>query len=788
MRSALLTCLVCLLLPAVALGDDSATVDSGALVAHITAEPFSLRFDGPLGQASLLQRNALGFQSLGISARATRVISVRRDGAAYDATLATSDPLGRTLALRVEPAGDGVIAVHARVNSTATPIDAMGASFAALRGERFLGFGERSNAVDQRGNDVPDYVAEGPYQPIENVPIAAFVPLPGYRPGPTATYYPVPWLLSTRGYGFSVDQDETSNFHLGTQSSGAWGVDVAAAHMDFRVFAGPRPADVLRRYTAAVGRQPPPSQPAVFGPWWQPKGTDDANLASLRAAGAPSSVVQTYTHYLPCGGQQGTTAGQRARTAHFHAEGLAVTTYFNPMICTMYSGAYKRAEAGGWLTRDPSGQPYVYRYTGSSTFLVGQVDFSAPGATRFYGDLLDEAVRDGYDGWMEDFGEYTPADAQEADGATGEGAHNAYVAGYHAAALTYSRHRSPRPLIRFNRSGWRETAKDSEIVWGGDPSTGWGFDGLASALRNGLTMGLSGVSLWGSDVGGYFALSMPQTTPELLIRWIQLGFVSGVMRTEADGFSLLPSPRAEIFDKGILPVWARYARLRTQLYPYLAEAETEYQRTGMPIMRALALAYPGDVAGAGRDDQEMFGPDLLAAPVMTPGATRRSVHLPPGQWVDLWRSTRLDKAGALTPARSVVLNGDREVTVPAPLDEIPLFVRVGAVIPMLPADVWTLSSYGKGRVVRLADRADRRVLLAFPRTPTIRVHGSRTIHYELRASLGTLAHPFTPACIEVNGRQLSRARWHYSKVTAALTARFRLHNGRVNILRNGCAV
>src|SRR5205085_10440796 len=140
-------------------------------------------------------------------------------------------------------------------------------------------------------------------------------------------------------------------------------------------------------------------------------------------------------------------------------------------------------------------------------------------------------------------------DAVEADGSTGDGAHNKYVAGYHAAARAYSRDRAPRPLLRFNRSGWRETAKDSEIVWGGDPSTGWGFDGLTSALRNGLTMGLSGVSLWGSDIGGYFALSLPQTTPELMIRWIELGFASGIMRTEANGFELLASPRAQIFDE-----------------------------------------------------------------------------------------------------------------------------------------------------------------------------------------------------------------------------------------------
>ena len=119
-----------------------------------------------------------------------------------------------------------------------------------------------------------------------------------------------------------------------------------------------------------------------------------------------------------------------------------------------------------------------------------------------------------------------------------------------------------------------------------------------------------------------------------------------------------------------------------------------------------------------------------------------------------------------------VHRGGHRVTVDAPLDEIPLFVRAGAAIPLLGSDVQTLSNYGAGKVVRLADRAGRRVLLAFPRTPTIRVRGARTIRYELRASLGTLAQRFTPVCIRVNGKHLARNRWRYSKVTGALQRSF----------------
>ncbi len=577
-------------------------------------------------------------------------------------------------------------------------------SFATAPGERFLGFGERSDAVVRTGGDVENRVTEGPYQAVESPFVAGFVPPPGQSDRADATYFPIPWLLSTRGAGFLITNDGHSRFTLGAP----WTAEVDGAQMGFDVFAGPTPAAALGRFTARVGRQPPAAAPFSFGPWWQPHGDAVGNLEQLRKAKAAGSVVQTYTHYLPCGDQE--TAKERERTARFHAAGLAVTTYFNPMVCTSHRARYDPAAAAGALTKDALGNPLVYRYTGSTSFLVSQYDFTSAAGRRLYGDALDEAVQDGYDGWMEDFGEYTPDDAHGADGSTGAAGHNAYVREYHAAAHAYARDRAPRPLARFNRSGWTGTAQHSQIVWGGDPTTSFGFDGLRSAVRNGLSMGLSGVSLWGSDIGGFFALSEPQTSPELMARWIEVGFASGVMRMQANGFTLRPSRRAQIFDGDVLPVWTRYARLRTQLYPYLARAQRRYDRTGLPLMRALALAHPDDPQAIERDDEYLLGPDLLVAPVLDDGVRARKVYLPHGRWVDLWRSADYHK-GTLKPRRrAVILRGGREVVVPAPLDEIPLFVRARARMRLLPRDVETLATYGEGDTVRLADRSRRRTL------------------------------------------------------------------------------
>jgi sulfoquinovosidase len=795
-------------------------VDAGAIRASVDEQPWHLAFDGPSGQASLEEYTGtgvgpvgtLGFRTPAGWFRATAVTQAHREGDAYVATVQTSDPGGRTLDVRIEPAAEGVLAIDASVQGpTTADVLGTGISFVAPPGERHLGFGERSNAVDQRGLEVENYVAEGPYQAVERPFIAGFVPPPGYHPRDDATYFPIPWLLSTRGFGVLVTNDESSVFRLGNDQADAWSVQAAAPRLGLRVVAGPDPAGVLRRFTELVGRQPRVEAPFYFGPWWQPpSGTDEAtDIAMLKAAGALGSLAQTYTHYLPCGAQ--VEVNERARTDRFHAAGLAVTTYFNPMICTDYTTRYEEARQRGVLTRNALNEPYEYRYTGASQFFVGQIDFTHPDAADFYGDLLDEAVGHGYDGWMEDFGEYTPLDSHGYDGSTGEAYHNKYVVGYHAAARAYARDRAPRPVARFNRSGWTGTAQQSQIVWGGDPTTGWGFDGLESAVMNGLTMGLSGVSMWGSDIGGFFALSQPQTTPELLARWIEVGFASGVMRTQANGFQINPQTRAQIFDPDVLPVWARYAKLRTQLYPYLSAAELEYDQSGLPIMRHLALAFPDDPLATARADEYLLGPDLLVAPVMQPGQTERTLYLPDGNWIDWWRSVTPGSAPHLTEPQ--VLSGGHDVTLPAPLNELPLLVSEGTVIPLLDPSVETLADYGEGAAIRLRDRSTRLRLLVWPhdrrtvslpRLPgtvgpetitseeipdgwELTIHGNKRRLYDVEAALGTLAGGAFRPCRVLGGRQ-GRTRiggWRYYPTTGVLRLRLPVRTARVVVRRCG---
>jgi alpha-D-xyloside xylohydrolase len=679
---------------------------------------------------------------------------------------------------------------------------AVSLAFRARAGERFFGFGERSNAVAQRGTTVENYVSDGPFSKDSLPIVKATIPPAGFRPRADATYYPVPWLLSSRGYGVLVDNDETSRFTLPGAKGRAWRLTVEAPRLELRVFAGPTPARALARFTARTGRQPAPSAAWAFGPWLQtgqpnapPLAEGISDLEKLRRADAPVSAAETQLRYLPCGLDRGLETYEAQRTAYYHAQGLAVLTYVNPMLCASYEPRFSTARAAGALLRSGGGAPALFDSfvggTGPAGFTiqkVGEYDFSARSGVAAYREVLDRMLAADHDGWMEDFGEYTPLAARDARGRTGTALHNSYPTLYHCAVR---RATAGRPIVRFQRSGWTGAARCADDVWGGDPTTGFGFDGLGSAVKQALSMGLSGISRWGSDIGGYDTIGNdPKLTRELLKRWIAFGAVSGVMRIKKSGLAIPSYTRPQIWDPDVVGTWRKFAKLHTQLYPYLAAADRRYRRTGMPLMGALVLTHPRDARALAADDEYMFGPDLLAAPVTTPGARSRRVYLPRGRWLDGRRALRYDAAGdgAFHAGAARAVSGHRTVEVRASLDQLPLFVRAGAVIPLLPADVSTLSDFGAGRVVRLADRRNRLRLLAFPagrsRTWKLHVRSTRAVRYTLEASTAALPGAFQTCSVTVAGRRLPRVAWRQDRAGGVLTVRFSA--ARATLVVSGC--
>jgi alpha-glucosidase (family GH31 glycosyl hydrolase) len=821
------------------------TLRSGRLEARITAEPFALEFVdlsdgdklrtvdagaprpddprakfGPLGysfdlRVPVLNNAILGYyQALESETawfQATRVLSSRRDGEALVLELGTNDPLGHTLELKLAPAGEGGITASSRIATGPFPemASVSGAAFRAVDGERYLGFGERSNAVDQTGGSVFSWAEEGPFSSGNyEDELRPLLPDFTFPTGPTASNFPMPWLVSTRGFGLLIDQSERSTFDLARERPDAWRAQAESARFRVTVFAGPRPADTVRRYSAYAGRQPPAS-PWFFGPWFQP--TEEKRPYELaerfRAEDVPVTVAQTYTHYLPCGDHRGREQTERERIARYHELGFKITTYFNPHVCTSYEPVYSEAAEEGLLVKNAAGEPYVLTNPFTADEQISEIDFTNPAGRALFARLLDDAINAGYDGWMEDFGEYTPFDSVFANGETGRTMHNRYPVEYHGASTEHTSRRGGDFAV-FIRSGFHGVQPHARVVWGGDPTEDWSCsDGICAAVHQLLSIGLSGIAYQGSDIGGFHSVVNPRTDDELNARWLQVGAVSGVMRTQANGFSFRSdrAQRSQVWSPAVLPIWRRYAKLRTQLYPYIAAASAEYQRTGMPIARHLSLAFPEDARAVRQQHEFMFGPDLLAAPVLRPGARERELYLPPGRWVDLWRAVAYDPArGSLRLGRATVLEGGREVKVPAPLEELPLMVRAGALIPLVSSDVDTIADGGSGAgLVHLRDRRRQLRIIAFPRGRsraslgpgiragsvtrrrrwTLRIRSSAKRRYRLQASLATLRRPFRPRCVTVRGRRLTHRRWRYDRASRVLRAAFKLRSGGLVVAR-----
>jgi alpha-glucosidase len=166
----------------------------------------------------------------------------------------------------------------------------------------------------------------------------------------------------------------------------------------------------------------------------------------------------------------------------------------------------------------------------------------------------------------------------------------------------------------------------------------------------------------GGDIGGF----IDNTTPELLVRWMQMATFTPFYRNHTNIGTIDQEPWA--FGPEVEGICRRYIELRYQLLPYLYGLFVEAHRRGTPIMRPLFWHHQEDPTAVAAGDQFLLGRDILVAPILRQGATARAVYLPRGEWFDFWTGQRH--------------GGARHVIAQAPLEVLPLYVRAGAIVPM----------------------------------------------------------------------------------------------------------
>jgi alpha-glucosidase len=326
---------------------------------------------------------------------------------------------------------------------------------------------------------------------------------------------------------------------------------------------------------------------------------------------------------------------------------------------------------GGYRDNRPVAHP-------STQFFEGQrfIDFENPEAARWWWDAHRHLVADGVAAWWLDGGE-GPTEPAILSRPRGEGLHNRFdLFRQRAFAEGEARDNPDRRPLLLCRSGGPGMQRYGAGTWSGDINVSWAVFAAQACL--GLNMGMSGVTMWGTDIGG-FHKAIPYTG-ELFVRWFQFGAFNSIFRAHGHTWRMhVPWAYGDTYTD----ICREVLHLRYRLLPYIYSLAYEAHRTGLAFIRPLILDHPDDPQCFDRSREFMFGDDLLVAPVTDDQARQWSVYLPEGSWTDFWTGE--------------VFEGGRSHLVDAPLERIPLFVRAGAVIPTGPV-VQHLSGYAPERI------------------------------------------------------------------------------------------
>ncbi|MFC7157801.1 alpha-xylosidase [Halomarina halobia] len=545
--------------------------------------------------------------------------------------------------LRVDPLGYTTV----ERNNGPNRVTNTGTAFTLAPDEHVYGFGEKFTGFDKRGQRIESWHVEALGTETER------------------SYKNVPFHLSTRGYGMLVDTTNRVEYDVGNTSTASGTVEVSDDTFSFVFFYGPSFKAIIEEYTALTGRVTRPPKWS-FGVWMSRLGYEsrehlESITARLREEEIPCDVVHLDPFWMrefhSCDLEWDIDQfpDPESMIAGLHEEGFHLSLWEHPYVPTG-TDAFETARENGYFVTDATGKPYVMDNLCQGDYAGAIVDFSNPDAVDWWQEKTRELVEMGVDVFKTDYGEGIPEDAVFANGRTGASMHNYYPFLYNRTVYEAIAdvNGSDEALV-WGRSAWTGNQR-FPMYWGGDAQPS--FNGMHSALRGGLSVSLTGFPFWSHDIGGF--RGTPST--ETYIRWVQFGLLSSHSRCHGT------TPREPwAFGEEAVRVFKKFATLRYRLISYLYSYAETACRTGLPVVRPLVLEYTDDPTTYNLDTQYLLGEELLVAPVFRETGDV-DVYLPEGEWVDYWSAERY--TGGQTLHRTV------------PLDEIPLFVRAGSILPL----------------------------------------------------------------------------------------------------------
>jgi alpha-glucosidase (family GH31 glycosyl hydrolase) len=569
-------------------------------------------------------------------------------------------------------------------------------TFKAAAAERFYGLGERFNALDQRGNIMDIRIYEQ------------------YKNQGKRAYMPIPFLLSSAGYGVWVDSSRWMQFDLAATASDVWTLEADLGSdetLRLEWFTGADPITLISRFTRRTG---PAALPPLwaFGLWmssneWNSQARVVREVeASVANEIAPSVVVieawsdeSTFyiwndAEYTPKSGSdvfryedftfpaEGKWTDPKAMIDWLHAQDIKLVLWQIPVMKrTVEAHAQQDAdrayfEDAGLGVKNPDGSLYLIN---PSWFRGGYVwDATNPAARDWWFSKRAYLLQDmGVDGFKTDGGEHIwGTQLRFGNGRAGDEVWNEYPRHYTEAYYQFANTRPGGDGLLFSRAGYTGSQR-SPAHWAGDEASTW--EAYRHSVLAGLNAGISGIPFWSWDIGGF---SGPIPTAELYLRAAAMAAFCPIMQYHSE-FNAHRQPHVDrtpwnmqerTGDERVVPIFRQLLNVRHNLMPYLWQEAQHSAASGEPMMRAAHLT---DAEASPYD--YFFGRDLFVSPVVEEGVTQWTVKLPEGEWVDLW--TRQPYAGGLAH------------TLDTPLDVIPVFVRAGARLPVRLGESQTLGEF-----------------------------------------------------------------------------------------------
>lgn len=480
-----------------------------------------------------------------------------------------------------------------------------------------------------------------------------------------------PFYISSRMYGLFCDKHEPGFIDFGVTYNDVNMISTGGRNFRYYLIVGDNYAEILESYTYLTGRQPLPPRWALgymqskFLYFSRSHATEMIN--SMRRDSFPMDVFINDVGWFGGADSLGKFNWDSALWGdhiefmdELKKDGIK-TIVITQSYFMKHLENFKEAEKAGYFTKNEKGETYLI--DNFEPHLSAMLDITNPFAMDWFWNLYKNILGEGVAGIWIDLGEplYNPADMIYEQGSAAY-IHNIYNLLWLRLIFEKTLLDFPnRRVFTLSRSGWAGMQRYGAYPWSGDVERS--YLGLKAQIPLILGASMSGIAYMNSDIGGFWG---NPSCPERYTRWMQFGAFSPLMRVHNAEIPAEPY----LYDEPFKSVLRKFVNLRYQLLPYNYTLAWENHKSGLPIMRQMDFYEPQNKFLNDINDQYFWGKDIVVAPIIDTLINGRYVKLPNGKWFNYWNNN--------------VYDGNDSVYVSAPLEEMPLFVRSGSIIPMCP--------------------------------------------------------------------------------------------------------